>query len=57
MLKRLRRIWFEIWNKQKPQCDICNEVNSPEEGCARFKTQTDEKDWKAGLYPEACKYY
>lgn len=53
----LKRAFFRLRYKKKPHCDICDVINSGEEGCDRFKTEQDIKDWEHGFYPESCKYY
>lgn len=57
MFKKLNRLIFRLRNGKYPHCDICEVLNSGEEGCDRFKTEQDEKDWEHGLYPDSCKYY
>lgn len=57
MLKRIRKFLFRIKNGKYPHCDICDVLNSGEEGCDRFKSEIDQKDWDHGFYPESCKYY
>lgn len=57
MFKRINRIIYRRKYGKNPHCDICDVVNSGEEGCDRFKSEKDQKDWDHGFYPESCKYW